>query len=113
MKWNTQKVVDDLIHIDLVTSVNAHPPGGDHDSETVTVEVKGCEDILHVCAFDPEKDTTNPSDEDFDFIQLTDGMDSRGGLNSHEENLGLVYLKVRKYFHDAGFDVVATLDDYF
>jgi len=113
MKWNTRNVAADLEKINLVTAVHITEPGGDHDTDKILVEVRGCEDMLFVCGFEVENDMTNQSDCDCEFIQLTDGQDSRGGLNSDEENVGLVYLRVRKYFRDLGFDVVATMDDYF
>ena len=113
MRWNSRNVAADLEKINLVTAVHIQEPGGDVDTDNILVEVRGCEDLLFVCGFDVENDTVNQSDCDCEFIQLTDGQDSRGGLNSDEENLGLVYLKIRKYFRDLGFDVVNTMDDYF
>jgi hypothetical protein len=113
MKWNSRNVAADLQKINLVLAVHIQEPGGDVDTDNLLVEVRNCDDMFFVCGFDPENDPVNQSDCDVPFIQLTDGQDSRGGLNSDEENMGLVYLGIRKYFRDLGFDVVNTMDDYF
>ena len=113
MNWNSQKIADDLKKMDLITGASIHNSCGDVDTDNILVEVEDCEDILHVRGFNIEEAITNPADCGCELIQLTDGLDSRGGLNSDEENLALVYSRIRKYFRDAGFQVVPTMDDYF
>jgi hypothetical protein len=113
-RWNTAVVKSDLAKIPGVTKITNEGPGGDYDSDQLVVQVVGTNDKLFVCAFDPERGGEyDRSDADFPMAELSDGQDSRGGLNSDDDNLGTVYLKVRKYLKTAGFEVVGQLKDYF
>ena len=113
MKWNSQEIVKDLKGISGVLNVEIHDAGGDVDTENLLIYVEGCEDILYACGFDVENDPADQSNCDCEFVEVQDGKDSRGGLNSDNISLGIAYVHVRKYFMDKGFNVVATMDGYF
>jgi len=117
-RWNTSTVKDDLSKIVGVKKVVNNGPGGDCDSDNLQLKITGTSDCLFVCAFDPGafdpgKGTIDPSDYDLPMVEVSDGQDSRGGLNSDNDTVGEVYLKVRKYFRTQGFEVVGCLKDYF
>jgi hypothetical protein len=114
-RWNTAKILDDLKKIPGVVSVTNRGPGGDCDSDNLEIKVSGTTDQLFVCAFttDYRADQREGADDDFPMVEVSDGKDSRGGLNSANEALGIVYVKVRIYFLKKKFDVVPSLSAYF
>lgn len=115
-RWVTKTVAEGLAQIPGVTQVDINPPGGDYDSENITLSVAGCEiDNLFISAFNPDRaneQIEDAQDNDFPMVEVTDGS-GEGGLTSDSEELGIVYVKVRKYFLNQGFQVVTRLKDYF
>ena len=111
--WNTDKIAKDLSELQLVSSVVNGGKGGDIDTDTLVIEVEGTEDRLFVCGFNVEDYEVPRTDVDVELIQLTDGEDSRGGLNSRNFSVAQVYIEVRQYFVDRGGSVVNSIKDYF
>lgn len=46
-------------------------------------------------------------------VAVTDGLDSRGGLNSSDQDVCIAYALITCALRQAGFDVVNTIKDYF
>jgi hypothetical protein len=112
-KWNTQKVISDLSKIPTIIDITDDGPGGDVDTDNLIIEIDGANEQLWVCGFDDENDIIDSSDVDVPFIELTDGLDSRGGLNSRNPKVAKVYIDIRQYFLDLGFEVVTTHKAFF
>jgi hypothetical protein len=116
-RWKTDEVVsliknvksDDLGKMEVVVQGQ----GGDCDSDNLVVKVKGCEDRLFICGFRTDADIITPDDCEVEMVEVKDGLDSRGGLNSDDETIGYLYVRVRKALIGAGFNVVNSLDEYF
>ena len=111
--WKTNEVLADLRKIPLVKDVKNTGPGGDVDTDHLRIEVRGSPDPLYVCGFNVDGDPKDQSNSEVEMVELTDGRDSRGGLNSDNDNTGQVWLQVRQYFRSKGIEVVDTMDDYF
>jgi len=118
-RWNTKQIARDIRTLSiLITNVEIDTPGGDVDTDNLIVEIVGSDDQLYIAGFSTEPDFCdidyeNKSDVDVELIELTDGMDSRGGLNSSNNNTAQAYIAVRQYFVDKNADVVNTMKDYF
>jgi hypothetical protein len=112
--WHSATIVEDLLRIKNVTKVINQGQGGDVDSDNLVIYVRGCNDKLWVNGFNTpdEPDITTPGACDVEMIELSDGLDSRGGLNSSEAAVAMVYTRVRQYFIDKGATVVPTHKDY-
>jgi hypothetical protein len=113
MRWVTADIVTAIKQLPGILDVTVHPSGGDVDTENLYVDVAGTEDGLWIRGFDPERDITNPSMCDVPMVELSDGNDSRGGLNSDSEEMALAYVRIRKYLTRRGLEVVRSLDEYF
>lgn len=113
--WNSEEIERDLCWIDGIQKITNIGPGGDVDSDNFHIVVEDSDDALWVCGFnvDDYRTARSATDVDVDMIQLTDGLDSRGGLNSKNHNTGNVYLAVRQYFIDRQAVVVGNLREYF
>lgn len=112
--WKTNDIIIDLSHIKEVDWVDERPPGGDVDTDNLAVHVDGSPDSLWVCGFVVENDRTcHSSNTKVDMIQITDGLDSRGGLNSKNPLTAQAYIAVRQYFVDRDAEVVDSMDPYF
>lgn len=111
--WNTKDIVRDLRRIKGVESVASSPPGGDVDTDNVVVHVNGSPDSIWVCGFMVDGYITNPSGTEVEMIQITDGLESGGGLVSKCPHAAMVYIHVRQYFIDKGASVVDSMSDYF
>jgi len=116
-RWNTQKIITDLKKIPLIRDIKVNGPGGDVDSENLVITVRGAPDKLLVCGFVADQadfTTSTPGDDDFEMVELADSSaDSRGGLNSDDDNVGQVWLAIRNYFRKQNIQVVDQLKDYF
>ena len=111
--WDSAAVATALLCIPGVKRVLNTGPGGDVDSDCFTITVKGATDRLFVSGFSVDSEIANPDSTTVEFIELKDGLDSRGGLNSSDPRVAMVYTRVRQYFVDKGAVVVPTHKDYF
>ena len=111
--WNTKDVCALIANENYKTTVS--PPGGDVDTENIFVAVKECNDCLYIRGFNTDDYETgnNGSDCDIEYVELTDGLDSRGGLNSREHNLIVAYADILEKLSNGGFVVVQSLNSYF
>ncbi len=116
-RWQTKEVVKLLktISTDGIgkVTVTVDGPGGDCDSDNLVVEAKNANVSFGVCGFRTDCDVTTPSDLEVEMVEVTDGGDSQGGLNSHEDVDALLYARVCRTLTDAGFSVVRSLKAYF
>lgn len=116
MRWVTVDIVVAIKNLPGILDVVVHPPGGDHDTDVLYVTVEGTDGAFWVRGFDPESDYVPDRDTslwDVPMAELTDGNDSRGGLNSDDEEAALAYVRIRKYLTRRGLEVVRSLDEYF
>lgn len=121
MRWKT-KEIKKLIQ-DALEALPIKPArilvlkeGGDYDSELIQIQYTKLE-FLNVCGFDTEKsnneDGNTPSDMEVEMIEVKDGQDSRGGLNSDNEGVCMAYGVLCGALRRNGFDVVPQMKDYF
>ena len=112
--WNTTQIIQDLTTIVGVEEIISAGTGGDVDTDNLCLKLAGTDgQALFVRGFDDTKYITTPSNVDVIMVELTDGLDSRGGLNSHDFRVARAYIDVRQYFINRGFEVVPTLKAYF
>jgi len=115
--WKTKEIknlIDDATKsLSAVNSVIITDTAGDVDTEGIVVKID--EDTLWIRGFSLEADTLklDPSDMDIEAIEVTDGKDSRGGLNSAHLNTAIVYAHIVSMLRKNGFAVVPTMSDYF
>lgn len=112
-RWNTDQIADDVRMLSFVKSVTIDEPGGDVDTDNLVVEIDGSEDHLFVAGFSVDFELKNTSNVDVEMIELSDGMDSSGGLSSSDNNTAQAYIAVRQYFVDKNAAIVNSMKDYF
>lgn len=110
--WRTSEIVKLLESPDWDVEVLSQ--GGDVDSENLILTAKGAakDNALHICGFVTEGWVTIPDDCIIEMIEVTDGQNSSGGLNTNDRPTGLMYLEVKKRLEDAGYSVVRSLKGY-
>lgn len=112
-RWNTEKMVK-LFESPEVIVERDFEPGGDYDTCPVFVKPRNSEDCIFISGFvtgdDPISDI---NDVDIEMVEVSDGLDSRGGLNSNNPYTIQAYADVRKKLASKGFSVVNKMDDYF
>jgi hypothetical protein len=112
--WKTKDVVELLKP--LAAKVEVSEPGGDVDTENLILTAKGAkrDNHLWVCGFRLECGLIkDPADTDVENVEVKDGQDSRGGLNTDDEATCVMYGRVCSALRKKGFSVVLTLDNYF
>ena len=111
--WNTKKMVELFSSLDC--SVVEGPSGGDVDSENIQLTAKWAADgnFLDVRGFVTRGVISTPDDCEVEMVEVSDGHDSRGGLNTDDEPTCLLYAKVCSMLRKKGFSVVPSLDAYF
>ena len=113
--WNTQQVAAHLVTIPGVSKVDVNPPGGDVDTDNITLKIDGTDEKLFIAGFEVNEnwELEHKSDTDIPFVELTDGLCSSGGLNSDDMRVAQVFIHVRQYFIVNGAEVVDRMKDYF
>jgi len=112
-KWNTELIRDELEVIIPITAIKVEE-GEDYTTDRLILTMGGVEDTLLVRGFSITGERTeNTSNVDIDYVELTDGLTSDGGLQSRDYRLARTYIDVRQYFINRGFNVVPSLDPYF
>lgn len=113
--WETDKVLNDLKKLPNVEDVKNIGPGGDYDTSELVVCIKGVKhERIHVSGFYSTEETIpNPDHSTIQWVQITDGQDSRGGLNSSNRTTAEVYFEVRQYFVDRNVQVIRHYDQIF
>jgi len=122
MRWKTPEVKE-IIERAIATEefktlpdVKVNEPGGDHDTENIQV-VWGDGNALFICGFHCENthyDSGNTeNDMEIEMVEVTDGKDSRGGLNSSDLDVCKGYGVICGALRQAGFSVCPCMKDYF
>lgn len=120
--WKTRELANALATATGMTATIT-PPGGDYDTEVIIIRPRSAEQTrdpvtgtvhsLFVSGFDPDRVMRNPSTAEVEMVELTDGRDSRGGLNSDDPKIIQAYADVFKVLKAHGFDVVPRMQNYF
>lgn len=108
-QWKTSEILK-LLKFSGVT-VSVEPPGGDVDTEGVILGVSG--ERLYVRGFATRTSIKNPADTPIEMVEVSDGGDSRGGLNSDDPKVCSLYGKVCSKLRKKGYNVVPSMDEYF
>lgn len=112
MKWNTKTV--SIVLASLGYELETSPPGGDYDTTIIGMTCHEAPDeTLYIRGFYPGKLVTDPDDAEIEMIEVSDGGDSRGGLNSSNTEFCTMYGKAVSALRQIGYNVVPTMDDYF
>lgn len=111
--WDTEEMVKLLQSPDWTITI--HPPGGDVDTETLYLVAKGAKPHigLYLCGFNSQDNVEDPKRSSVEMLELSDGEDSAGGLNTDDEPTCIMYAKVISKLRKAGWVVVPCLKDYF
>jgi hypothetical protein len=113
-RWNTEEIVK-LLQNDKY-EVYTDYSGGDQDTSVVIVHPKECNEFenLFVRGFiTGDEAIDNTHDVDVEMVELSDGQDSSGGLNSKDPLLIMAYADVRIKLSGVGFTIVNSMDEYF
>ncbi len=115
--WVTADVVSLLSSIptDKIgkVSIQTTSQGGDVDSTNLLVTSSASQGRFHICGFTTNGDITMPDDCQVEMVEVTDGKDSRGGVNSRHEPTVLLHTRICAALEAAGFSVVDSLKAYF
>ncbi len=111
-RWKTDEIIAAISA--LGCSVEKQPQGGDYDTTTIVATAHGAEadNFLHIAGFNPEHEITTPDDVEVEMVELSDGQDSRGGLNTDDAPTEELYLKIKRMLRKMGFQVVNQMKDY-
>lgn len=112
--WKTKDLVEAFKNLPGVGYVKTYRPGGDHDTTNIVVGHDKEGDLIHVAGYPSTEDCcTTPDDAFCEWIEITDGLDSRGGLNSTDPDTIMVYAQLRQYFANHRVSVINHYDEIF
>lgn len=120
MRWKTDEIMDLIYeavrpHYPQV-SVERTGPGGDWDTANLVIKPDKISDPLYVCGFrsgvEPALTETEWDDGEVEMIELKDGLDSRGGLNSGDIETSVAYAVISSALRRKGWSVVPQMKDY-
>jgi len=113
-RWRTTDMVRLLT--DIRWKVEVFPQGGDVDTTNLSLTAKGAkkDTRLHIRGFVTDgKYITTPDDCGIEMVEVSDGQESRGGLNTACLKTGIMYATVCSTLRQMGYEVVPSLDAYF
>jgi len=113
-KWNAA-TLKNKVFADLDAKITiTKQPGGDYDTVRLQITRKGRGgDTLFIAGFNDGKSPLEPKDDvDVPMVEVSDGNDSAGGLNSDDEKTGILYGQVCARLRKLGFEVVPKMDPY-
>jgi hypothetical protein len=93
--------------------IETDSPGGDYDTTNLILTPRNSEESLFICGFSPNRNNPDKDDWANKLVEVGDGQDSRGGLNSSDASLAHAYAEVCTRLRKAGFEVVPKMDVYF
>lgn len=106
--WKTAELVKAFKALPGIKKVEAGSPGGDYDTTNIYV------DGVHVSGYPSTEDCcTTPDDAQCQWIEITDGGDSRGGLNSKNPKVVNAYCELRKFFSGKDVQIINHYDEIF
>jgi hypothetical protein len=116
MRWKTDEVV--ALLEDPRYKITTTNPGGDVDTTKILMLLKDAEgdypETLFISGFVTGMGwVTNPDDWDVEMVEVSDGKDSSGGLNSPDTEFCAMYAHAVSKLRQAGFIVVPCMKDYF
>ena len=115
--WKTDKIVAAIEKMPHVESVKLQRPGGDHDTRNLVITIKDGDANLFVAGYPSTEDCLERHEWDdranCEFVSITDGWDSLGGLNSDNDNVAFVFNKLRQYFRKNHFSVISHYNEIF
>lgn len=113
--WDTNQLLFELAQLPGVKSVVSSDPGGDYDTCRLIVSVKGVRDYnFFISGYASTEETIpNPVVADVRWVEITDGEDSRGGLNSTNKKVIRVYGELVEFFATRGAEIINHYDEIF
>ena len=112
-RWNTGSMITFLKQLELHgATVRSSQAGGDYDTSAITIEPEEG-DPLFLCGFNCDDPVDAKDDADVEMLELSDGLDSRGGLNSSDPITCAIFGTVISALRRAGWQVVGSMDEYF
>ncbi len=118
MKWNTDKIVNDLNEIlkDVKITTNDYPEGGHYCRDIYVSKSDDDDDSISIVGFidDGDLSDVDTPNENIELVEIRNlDSDSDGGLQTKDKQLRNIYHKICDYFNDKGCEVVRTIEDYF
>lgn len=117
--WNSKILMDILAESPIkCTTTISKERGGDWDLNAFNIEIENCDDGLILTPFvDPDDKNGAPlEDEDvliYALVLRSYSSDSRGGCQTNNTNLGMLYGFLKSKLTQAGFFVVNHYDEIF
>jgi len=113
-KWISKDIITKLEDTNLVVELQKYP-GGDYDTCPIIVRIKGrIEPAFFISGFVTTDNPIEKSDNvEVEMVELTDGLDSRGGLNSDDPIIIQLYADIRIKLAELNFSIVNSMEDYF
>ena len=112
-KWNTRSI--EKAFSDL-GPISVSGQGGSYDTETVHISPNGLSnDDIRITGFTPGSEVKDPYEveEVVEVVVRNCHSDSRGGLQTNDENLGAIYGRVVARLTKMGFAVYNNYDEFF
>lgn len=112
MKWNTDEMIRLLSQFGKVTPCEQW---SEITSRNIVVEAEGAakHNQIYVTGFITGDTELNGNDCEIEMIEVSDGQDSRGGLNTDDEPTCVLYAKIVSALRKKGFSVVPQMKNYF
>lgn len=111
--WKTNDLVEELKKLPGVDKIKVLTQPGDYDTVRLAVYPQNCK---RECFFVTGYPSTNivcntPNDALCEMIEISDGLDSQGGLNSEKVEMIRLYAELRIFFRHEY--VIDSVDVYF
>lgn len=114
--FNVQKIADLIKELPNVDSTKIGMFGGDFDTNEILVQPCNDGPLLHISAYRFE-DCLSESEidelEDPQGVTITDGLSSRGGLNTPHIQTGYAFAEIKNLLMGLGFRVFNHYEEFY
>ena len=114
MRWNSEEIISQLQKLGYADVSNSGQ-GGDYDTDHICVKIPDTGQRIFICGFNTDDiPIETPDDYDVELLEITDGLDSLGGLNSRLYKTAKAYIDIRQFFIDKyDIGIVDSMEQYF
>jgi hypothetical protein len=111
-RWNTKVLKEVIEKMPGTEKVTVQQQYSEYCTDALRIKPKGSKEAIFMFGFCVKREP-KPTDDEVEMVEMADGTDSRGGLQSSCPKLGHLFVDIKVMMKRMGFEVVDQMKDYF
>lgn len=110
MRWQTEQIKKALADLGQIATSS---PGGSYDGTNISVYPHGSREYISISPFTDHIEVDDPDDLEAQWAEVRTDGDSRGGLQTENENVGACYGRIVARLRKMGVTTICHHDEIF